>query len=238
MTNCPYIRVDLLRVVSYLGLTLAACGGGTPGPVMPIGGQPADPAAVRAWIAERRGPAPVMYRFRWLFRDPEQSAGGRGTFRATVGDSLRFDMIGPLGAGRGGAFIIGDSAVWREPEEDANKVTPNYSLMWAVMGVPRMPAGTRAVTRFEDERLLAWRLVDGSDTVEYAWFKGAEPRLVADVRDAGGRLGRVETVFNADGTLKSSRLDAPRRPARLEVTYGARSTPDAFPPDTWARPEP
>lgn len=231
-------HVDHLLGGSYLGLTLAACGGGSPPPVMPAGGSPSDPAAARAWIVEHEGPTPVMYRFRWLFRDPEQSAGGRGSFRVAPGDSLRFDMIGPLGAGRGGAFIVGDSAIWREPEEDADRVAPNYSLLWAVMGVPRMPGGSRQVTRFEDERLVAWRLVDGSDTVEYAWIKGAEARLVADVRDAAGRLGRVETVFNPDGTLKSSRLDAPRRPARLEVTYGARTTPDAFPPDTWARPEP
>ncbi|MBS1241640.1 MAG: hypothetical protein H6R40_1067 [Gemmatimonadetes bacterium] len=231
-------HVDRLLAVSYLGLTLAACGGGTPGPVMPVGGQPVEPTVAREWVASRKGPAPVMYRFRWLFRDPEQSAGGRGSVRVAPGDSLRLDMIGPLGAGRGGAFIVGDSSQWAEPEDEVGKLVPNYPLLWAIIGVPRLPAGTREVTRFQDQSLVAWRFVDGADTVEYAWMAGPPARLITDVRNAGGRLGRVETVFGPDGTLKSSRLDAPRRPARLEITYGASSTPDAFPPDTWVRPQP
>jgi hypothetical protein len=63
-------------------------------------------------------------------------------------------------------------------------------------------------------------------------------KLVAEVRQGGERVGRVETVFQGDGTLKSSRLDIPRAPARLDITYVSSSRTQPFAPDIWARPEP
>ena len=233
----PYrCRIDRLLVVSYLGLMGAGCGGAPPlPPVMPVGGAPVAPADARAWVDSLRVQAPVTYKLKWLYRDRQQSAGGRGSARMVAGDSLRFDFAGPLGAGRGAAFVIGDSLQWVQGEEGLQKLVPSYPLLWAIMGLPRLPAFTE-VTRVQDPTLVAWRFVKGSDTVEYARIVGPPMKLVVDVRRADGRLGRVETVFGPDGVPKSSRLTVPRGPARLDITYVSSSRPNGYPPEIWVRP--
>ena len=83
------------------------CGGGPPALVLPAGGTSASSAEVRAWADSLQSGALVLHRFKWQYRDRDQAAGGRGSARIAGRDSLRLDMIGPLGAGRGGAFVIG-----------------------------------------------------------------------------------------------------------------------------------
>jgi hypothetical protein len=230
--------IDRLLAISYLGLGgLMGCGG-MPGSVLPAPGVPATVDDAVAWVGALPAQSQVIHRFRWLFRDQEQSAGGRGSARIAVADSLRFDVSGPLGSGRGAAFVIGDSAQWAEPEEDVRKLVPNYPLLWAMLGVARIPRGHPEVSRYGDARLVAWRFVAGADTVEFARVIGPPLKLVADVREGGQRVGRVETVFAEDGTPKSSRLDMPRAPARLDITYVSSTRTSAFPPDTWVRPQP
>jgi hypothetical protein len=146
-------------------------------------------------------------------------------------------MIGPLGTGRGAAFVIGDRQQWAEPEEEVRKVAPSFPLLWAMLGLPRLPEGFEGVTRFEAAQLVAWRFVRGPDTVEIARLAGPPVRLIADVRESGVRLGRVETMFTEAGGLKSSRLDIPGVEARLQLNYYVTSRPTAFPPDTWRPPE-
>jgi hypothetical protein len=147
-------------------------------------------------------------------------------------------MAGPLGTGRGAAFVIGDSQQWAEPEEEVRKVAPNYSLLWAMLGIPRAPDRFDQVTKVEAENLVAWRFVAGGDTVEIARMSGPPARLLADVRQSGERLGRVETQFTAEGGLKSARLDIPGVEARLQINYYETSRPArGFPPDTWRAPE-
>ena len=101
-----------------------------------------------------------------------------------------------------------------------------------------LPAAVTEAARYEDAKLTAWRLVSGADTVEFARLVGPPLKLVAEVRQAGERIGRVETVFAEDGTLKSSRLDIPRAPARLDLTYVSSGRTQPFAPDIWLRPEP
>lgn len=227
--------IDRILAAAYLALT--ACGG-APGPVVPTGAAPSTPAAAQAWIDGSAADGHLLHRFRWLFRDREGSAGGRGTARITPGDSLRFDVVGPLGTGRGAAFVVGDSALWAEPEEDVAKLVPNYPLLWAMLGVARLPVPVAEVSWYQDEKLTAWRFIQGSDTTEYARFNGPPVRLVADVRQAGRRLGRVETVFTPEGRLKSSRLDVPTAPARLDISYNSTAASDPFPLNVWQRPAP
>lgn len=230
--------IDRFLVATYLGLVGAGCAGGAPAPVMPLGGQPATAGEALGWFDGIRAPSAVVHRFRWLYRDREQSAGGRGSARITPGDSLRFDVAGPLGSGRGAAFVVGDSARWAQPEEDVRKLVPNYPLLWAMMGVARLPARFTEVTKYEDGKLTAWRFTNGADTVEFARMAGPPIKLIADVREGGERVGRVETLFNVDGTPKSARLDVPRTPARLDITYGSSTKATGFPPDTWVPPQP
>jgi hypothetical protein len=189
----------------------------------------------------RESPAPVLYRFRWQYQDLEGSAGGSGSARITAGDSLRFDVAGHLGSGRGAAVVVGDSALWAEPEEEVARFAPNYPLLWAMLGVLRLPpAPGRAdgsewteIRRGEDGRLVAWRFVSGSDTVEIARIAGLPVRLIVDVRQAEGRVGRVETLLGSDGAPRSSRLLVPRAPARLDITYVSTELATGFPPTIW-----
>lgn len=229
--------IDRFLFVSYIGLVAAGCAK-APAPVIPSGATPATREEASGWLGQRPVEPPVLHRFRWLYRDRGQSLGGRGSARIAAHDSLRFDVSGPLGSGRGAAFVAGDTAVWAQPEDDLRKLVPNYPLLWAMLGVTRMPAGVTEIARYEGAQLSAWRFVAGGDTVEYARVTGSPVRLIAEVRQGGERIGRVETVFASDGGLKSARLDIPGASARLDITYTSSAKASPFGPDIWARPEP
>ena len=230
-----YFTTLVWPIAGVLGAT--ACSGGPPPLVLPAGGTRVTSADVRVWADSLQAGALLLHRFKWQYRDRDQAAGGRGSARIAGRDSLRLDMIGPLGAGRGAAFVIGAAEQWAEPEEEVRKIAPNYQLLWAMLGIPRLPDAFDEVTRYDGPGLVAWRLVRGVDTVEFARQTGTDVRFMADVREAGVRVGRVQTTYNADGALKSSRLDVPRGPARLDLNYYATSRPASFPADTWHPPD-
>jgi len=151
---------------------------------------------------------------------------------------LRFDVIGSLGSFRGAAVVFGDSSVWAEPEEDVSKMVPNYPLLWAMLGIARHPAPGATIRRFDDARVLAWQFASGADTVEYVRTGAPAGKLIADVRQAGRMIGRVETVFGPDGTAISSRLTVPSVPARLDLSFTSTDTQATFEPDIWSPPPP
>src|SRR5262245_13445739 len=115
MIQLRYRRTPSLVPLACLAGVLA-CGGGPQALVIPAGGTPASSAQVRVWADSLQSGALVLHRFKWQYRDRDQAAGGRGSARIAGRDSLRLDMIGPLGAGRGGAFVIGADEQWAEPE--------------------------------------------------------------------------------------------------------------------------
>lgn len=215
---------------------LAACGGGLPEMPTPTGLAPASAADAVTWADSTRPSDNRDLRFRWQFRDERSAAGGRGRARLALPDSVRFDVSGPLGSGRGSAFVLGDTAVWAAPEEDVRKLVPNYPLFWAMLGIARPPAAGTEVRRFADSTLIAWQFVSGGDTVEYVRLGGATPRLIAEVRQQGKRLGRVETRFGPDGSPASARLVAPGVPARLDLTFTQNTRAGSFALDTWTPP--
>ena len=158
--------------------------------------------------------------------------------RLALPDSVRFDAVGALGVGRAAAFVVGDSALWAEPEKDVEKLVPSYPLFWAMLGVARPPAPGSNVRRFADGTLTAWQFSLGQDTVEYVRENGAVPRLLAEVRQAGKTLARVETKFGPDGLPTSSRLVVVRPPSRLDLTFYQNMKAAPFAPDIWTRPAP
>lgn len=234
------LRVDHLRNLLYLGMVSlgGACAGGRLGPILPVGMVPAEAGEATAWSLATRPESNRLVRFRFQFRDDVGAAGGRGSIRITPGDSLRFDVIGALGVGRGAAFVVGDTALWAQPEEDIAKLVPNYPLLWAMLGIAREPSSGAAVRRFEDPGALAWQYTLGGDTVEYVRTGAPGGKLIADVRQGGRRLGRVETVFGPDGIPVSSRLVVPSVPARLDLTFTSTATQATFEADIWSRPPP
>ena len=143
-----------------------------------------------------------------------------------------------LGVGRGAAFVIGDSAVWAEPQEDVAKLVPNYPLLWSMIGIAR-PPGARAVVRKAGEPgLAAWQYTVQGDTVEFVRRGYPAGQLIAEVRQAGRMIGRVVTDFDADGRLWKSRLTVPSGPARLDITFLSTTEADEFEPEIWTLPPP
>ncbi|HEV8149327.1 MAG TPA: hypothetical protein VGP61_04000 [Gemmatimonadales bacterium] len=228
-----------LRCFSILLTTLAgACGGGLAPLPIPTGLAPATLDVAARWADSTRPVEQRDIRFRWKFQDEHSSAGGRGRARLNPPDSLRFDVAGPLGSGHAAAFVAGDTALWAEPEEDVRKLVPNYPLFWAMLGIARSPVPGSVVRRFSDAAITAWQFAHGQDTVEYVRENGAAPRLLAEVRQGGKRLGRVETKLSPDGLAVSSRLTVVHPASRLDLTFYQNVKARPFAPDTWTRPAP
>lgn len=232
----PMIRPSWLVLVCLLG---AACGGGG-GIAMPrpVGLAPSSTDSATAFAAGTVPAEARDIRIRWQFRDDQGAAGGRGRVRFAFPDSARLDVQGPLGSGRAAAFVRGDTAVWAEPEQDIRRLVPNYPLFWALLGVVRAPAGGMTVRHYRDATTTAWQYHDGADTVEYVRIESARPRLVAEVRQAGKKVGTVETMFGPDGMPVSARLIVPGVPARLDVTFTTNRRATPFASDTWVPDQP
>jgi hypothetical protein len=207
-----------------------------PGPVAPIGFAPDLQGQAPAWVAATVRPEARQLRFDWKFQDPKGLAQGRGSARMAAPDSLRFDFRGPLGSGRGAAAVVGDSALWAEPEDQVKKLVPEYALLWAILGQARTPGGPQDVSVIESATLQAWRYVQGADTVEFILTRAVPRQLVADVRRAGTRVGRVVTTFDAEGFPSKARLDVPGTPARLDITFTEARVLPRVPADAWERP--
>jgi hypothetical protein len=231
--------MNVHRLILVLATALAACGGVSLAPLpMPAGMVPASEAQAAAWADSTRPVEARDIRFRWQFQDERGSAGGSGRARFAMPDSLRFDVRGPLGSGRASAFVAGDTSMWAEPEEDVRKLVPNYPLFWAMLGIARAPEPGSAVRTLADGTVTAWQFVAGGDTVEYVRFEAPAGRLLAEVRQAGRRIGRVETTFGSDGLPSTSRLIVPSGPARLDLTFSQNTKAGPFAPETWTRPAP
>lgn len=224
---------------ALLPLVLLGCAGGLPGPKMPTPLARSDAGAIAPWVAETTDTMPREASFRWSYLDgrTEGGAKGRGSFVIVAPDSLRFDFRGPLNSGAGAAFVVGDSAVWALPEEDVQKLVPNYPLLWAMLGRARAPMQGDQVQSATSRDVTAWRYVRGADTVDYLISRTGTRQLVADVRSGGERIGRVLTTFDGEGRLSSARLDIPSRPARLDLTFYRHGVPDSLPASLWARPD-
>jgi hypothetical protein len=224
--------------VFALMAAIGGCGGSLAPLPVPAGLAPASIADASAWADSTRPAEPRDIRFRLQFQAERGSTGGSGRARLALPDSLRFDARGALGSWRAQAFVAGDTAMWAEPEEDVRKLVPNYTLFWAMLGIARAPAAGSTVRTLTDSSVTAWQFVIGRDTVEYVRLGAPAGRLLAEVRQAGRRVGRVETSFGADGLPATSRLIVPSGPARLDLTFFQNTKAGALAPETWTRPAP
>jgi hypothetical protein len=219
-----------MRPSLVLLLVLGACRT-APGALVPVAAAPATQSQIAEWVRPTIPTAPRLIRFKWLFRDDNSSAGGRGSARIAPPDSLRFDVSGPFGSNPSAAAVVGDSALWVQPEDAIEKLVPSYPLMWALLGVARMPAEGAALRGSSEGERTAWEYAVGADTIAYV--HGSAGRFQAEVRESGKVIGRVETMRGADGELKSARLTVPSAPARLDVTFLSAAPADSFAPDVW-----
>jgi hypothetical protein len=219
-------------------LGLLGCHSARAGEVVPTAAQPVAASQVAAWVGQTTPRGSTLYRFKWLFRDERSSAGGAGSARLAAPDSLRFDVRGPLGAGAASAVVVGDTALWTQPEDIISRLVPNHPLMWALFGVARMPEAGSALRGLADGTVTAWQYVRAGDTLSYARSSGTSNRLVTEVRQRGQLLGRAETTLSPDGRPLSARLIVPSPPARLDITFASSTDTTGFPPRVWHRPEP
>jgi hypothetical protein len=229
-------RLDRTVTLAYLAL-VAGCGP-KQAPLMPAGLESVPADQVNRWVAATAPRTGALHRFTWLYQDDKASKGGRGSTRIAPPDSLRFDIAGSLGIGKGAAFVIGESKVWVQPENAVEDLVPSYPLLWSLIGVALKPPADARLAALVQEGRTAWQYAMGPDTVSYLRVDGNPAVLHAEVRRAGKVIGRTQTTVRPDGSPVKAQLLVPSAPAKLEITYYANVPTPSFPPDTWVRPEP
>jgi hypothetical protein len=227
--------------VLYLALIAAGCAGsGTvklPPSVLPAGMAPATSEQVASFVAVGAPEGNRQLRFKFKFKDPKGKVGGRGAARIAAPDSLRLDMQGPFGLGKGAAMVNGDSTEWIKGPDAIKRIVPDFRLMWSMLGFTRPPPEGAILGAFQSGDVTAWSYATAADTVEYVRTAGAVPSLVALVRKDGAVLARSETTFGPDGAPLKSQLIVPGTSARLDLTFTESTAPATFKPDTWVRGE-
>lgn len=232
-----WFRVDHPSGLAYLALGLAACNPNA-ARLAPVGVGPVTAGQVASWVGPTQPTTHALHRFKWLYKDRKQSAGGRGSVRIAPPDSLRFDAAGPLGAARSAAVVVGDSEIWVEPEKGIRDLIPNFPLLWAMFGVARLPDEAARLSGLEETARTYWTYAGEVDTVEYLRVFVKPAKLLAVVHHAGKITGRVETTFDDAGQLARARLVVPGASAQLDLTFYANNTDASFPPDIWLRRQP
>ena len=230
------LLVDRDVRAAYLVLLLLGCRS-EPGALVPVAAQPVSTEQVATWVAETVPRERRLHKFKWLFRDENSSAGGRGSARIAPPDSLRFDVAGPFGSGAASAAVVGEQPLWVEPPDAIQKMVPNYPLMWAMFGVARLPNHGAALRGLVDGDVTAWQYTTGTDTTEYVRTAGMPTKLVAEVRQAGKVIGRAEATLDSTGAPLTSRLTVPSAPARLDLTFSSTTQAD-FAPEIWVSRQP
>ena len=230
------LLVDRDVRAAYLVLLLLGCRS-EPGALVPVAAQPVSAEQVATWVAETVPRERRLHKFKWLFRDENSSAGGRGSARIAPPDSLRFDVAGPFGSGAASAAVVGEQPLWVEPPDAIQKMVPNYPLMWAMFGVARLPDHGAALRGLVDGDVTAWQYTTGTDTTEYVRTAGKPTKLVAEVRQAGKVIGRAEATLDSTGAPLTSRLTVPSAPARLDLTFSSTTQAD-FAPEIWVSRQP
>lgn len=218
-------------------MVVLGCAPGAPAPVIPADAPVVTRAELREWVAASTPVGHQVIKFRWQIQDDRGAAGGRGSARISARDSVRLDVAGPLGSGRGAAVVIGDSARWTDPPDVVRRLVPSYPLMWAMFGVMRLPPPGAVSHGVADSAGVAWEWASGADTLRYDWRQGGV-RLIAEARRAGELIGRVETTRDASHRLIRSQLVVPSVPSKLTITYSESASTEPFPPSLWLPPEP
>ncbi len=233
--------LDRLALLLYLALIAGGCAGGGIGKVaptaLPAGMGPATSEQVAGWVATGSPDGNRHLKFKFKFKDPKGKVGGRGAARIAAPDSLRLDMQGPFGMGKGAAMVNGDSTEWIKGPDAIKRIVPDFRLMWSMLGFTRPPAVGATLNGYESADVTAWSYATEADTVEYVRTGGATPSLVALVRKDGAVLGRSETTFGTDGVPLKATLIVPGTSARLDLTFTESTAPATFKPDTWVRDE-
>ena len=232
--SAQQVLLDRLRTGAYIAASvLAASCVPRPTPLVTVALVPAERAEALAWARQSQPRRDTAIRFRFSYKDRRRDWGGRGTARVAPPDSLRFDYAGPLGLGSGAAVVVGDSALWAEPEENFRSLVPAIRMLWAALGVVRPPDSTNLVAVARVPPRTIWRFVSGSDTLDYLATDGPRRSLEAEWRRAGKILARSRTTLGEGPEPTAARVDFPEAPARFELTVVGVDTAAVFAPTLW-----
>ncbi len=230
--------LDRRVTLSYIGACwlLAACPG-RPAPLVPLPLPPADGAAATAWARATLPARRTAIRFHWKYQDSDKRWGGRGQARIAPPDSLRFDYVGPLGLGAGAAVVVGDSAIWADPERNFRSLVPAARMLWAGLGIVRPPPAGAGVFGVQAPPVAIWRFVAAPDTFDYRVTDnaGGDRLLEAEWRREGKVVARSRTQFDIHAMPASARIDFPEVPARFELSVVAVDTAAVIDPALWRR---
>lgn len=196
---------------------------------------PADSAA--AWAAAFQPARPLQFELRWTFENRDGRAAGRATARYAPPDTLRFDYRGPFGRS-GSALIVGDAAVWSEPEGDVDELVPVAPVLWASLGIMLAPAADATFLGADTEEGRAWRHVWNGRALDYIATREPAPRLLAELREDTRILGVTEVTLAgpAPAHPASAVMRFPERRSTFSLTVRQVDTVASYPPDTWKRP--
>jgi len=219
---------------SYLAalmLAAAACRS-APRSLAPQGGFAPASRDEFAAAARRTTPArPELVRFGWRSDDGRLQLSGSGAARIAPPDSMRVDIAAALGLGRSTLILTGDSAV-AEPAELVRQVLPDRFVLWAALGVLRVPPGDIAVEHLQDGGRSVWKVTDRLARVTLFELRG--DTLVGGERDVDGRAAmRLTLERGSDGQVRRAQLLDLARQSRLEIAIQGREAHEAFPDETW-----
>lgn len=190
---------------------------------------------VAAWESGFHPTVPLRFDLRWRLENAKGRAAGRAIARFAPPDTLRFDYRGPFGRA-GSALIVGERAVWAEPEGGVDDLIPVAPVFWAALGIAMPPKSTDTLLGDATPERTAWRYRQGSEVLDFVHERIPTVRLLAERRSDGKILG-VASVQLADtsGTPRAAVMRFPHDRATFALTIRQVDTVAAFPPETWKR---
>lgn len=196
---------------------------------------PAD--SVTRWAAPFRPAAHLEFDLRWRFENREGTAAGRAVARFAPPDTLRFDYRGPFGRS-GSALVIGDQAVWSEPEGDIDNLVPVAPILWAALGIVRAPDDGSTLLGLATARDRAWRYTLEERALDYIHVTPPRPRLLAELRELDRILGVVEVELDTAGTAHplAAVMRFPDQRSKFSLTVRQVDSVAPYPSETWQRP--
>lgn len=198
----PVFAMGLMVALSPGVFGCAAARAGAP-PGEPV----ADPGElVRSLQRSTRPTSPQQVTFAWTLDEAGSRVRGRGVVRYEAPERLRLDLFGPRGESYLSAALVGEE--FRMPPAAAQGVAlPSPSLLWAALGVFRVPPGaeltsatagaTESALRYElgDRQRLEFRAASVGDELLLTRVERAGPTGVVETlqleREPSGRLSRT-----------------------------------------------
>jgi hypothetical protein len=198
---------------------------------------PVSAEAVAGWTSPFQPAVPLQFDLRWRFENREGTAAGRAVARYAPPDTLRFDYRGPFGRS-GSALVVGNEAVWSEPEGDLDNLIPVAPVLWAALGIVAAPEKGSQLSGSETVERRAWRYADADRAVDYIRVLRPRSRLLVELRELDRILGVVTVELNdsAPSTPVAAVMQFPSQRSKFTLTVRQVDSVAPFPSETWQRP--